>query len=229
LFYDCFWLFECLEFYIHFLDDFFSFLPQWLTQSLIIRKEFLIKENLQWNPNTPYFQDIFFNLDLLSKQKNFQVKEYSDWIWRKVDDGTLSKKVHQVNTYFTNEQIGLSYWNALVNHNKNVHFEFLQFCLTRFFNLLQANSASKVSLFPLLAYVDIIKDKKAISWSKYCAIKAIAFIGVFSNSYNIYMGKQIFFRAWKKIILNNFTKPINNHFIIKGISVNASIREQFEI
>jgi glycosyltransferase involved in cell wall biosynthesis len=206
------------------VEDFLSFNPHWVTPSLIIKRDFLIKENISWKPEIPYFQDVFFNLELLSKDVNFAIKETTDWIWRKSSQESLGKTSVRVASYNNNFQIATAYQNALKNLKKENKKAIYEFCLMRFYQLLQLNQNKKNYLFPLLAYIDFLRDKEVISSIKYLKIKSIALIGLISFSKNISIGRSIFFRYWKKVVLSKYVKPVNKHFLIRSVAIGEFIQ-----
>ncbi len=217
----------CSTFSKNVVDDFFSFLPHWVTPSLIIKRDFLIKENISWQPDIPYFQDVFFNLELLSKQSKFSINETTDWIWRKFDEESLGKSSLRITSYEKNFQIANAYLTALISHKKEINTTFFEFCLMRFYHLLQLNQNKQDNLFPLLAYIDILKVKKTINIVTFLKMKLMASIGLISFRRNISIGRSIFFRYWKKIILYKYVKPVNNHFLIKSVAVDEYIQSRF--
>jgi glycosyltransferase involved in cell wall biosynthesis len=205
-----------------FVADFLNFFPHWLSQSLIINRVFLQKNIILWDETVPYYQDVFFNLELLSKNGKYKIFNEIDWIWRKTELMSLGKSTYRINSYKDNFQFALAYKKSLEMFDINVPIFFYRFCLLRFYKLIQAHQ-SKAHLSNLIAYIDALNNPKICNRFRYLILKAISKIGIFSYSYDFKIGQSIFFRTWKRFILNKSEKLINNHFLVLKIPMNDKL------
>ena len=200
------------------LDCFFDFQPLWLSQSLMIRRAFLLQHNIQWNENVPFYQDVLFNIELLLHSESFFFSEKIDWVWRKSDQQTLGNKAMKVNTYNENKALADSLFDLSMRYHKDNGLWFKNYCLQRFYDLLIGNTASSLSK-GLLAYCDAIVCKLQLNFLHATGIKMVARIGLWSYRKNISLGQSIFFRIWKKRWMSKINHSKSNHFLTESIDL----------
>ena len=200
------------------LDCFFDFQPIWLSQSLTIRREFLLQQNIQWNENVPFYQDVLFNIDLLLHTESYCFSEKIDWVWRKSDQQTLGNKAMKVNTYAENKALADSLFDLSIRYHKDNGLWFKQYCVQRFYDLLIGNTASSLNK-GLLAYGDAIVCKLQLNYLHSTIVKMVARIGLWSYRMNISLGQSIFFRIWKKSWMSKINHSKSNHFLTESIDL----------
>jgi glycosyltransferase involved in cell wall biosynthesis len=142
------------------IDDFktfFTFDSLWLSQNVILTREFLLNKNILWNEKTPFFQDVFFNLDIIYSGQ-YKAFNTIDWIWRKTN-GSLGSKTKKINSYDENTNFSLEYFRHCARFFKNYHEVFNWFCANRFL-LLVKEVKQKQDSQSLLAFINVMNEKK---------------------------------------------------------------------
>jgi glycosyltransferase involved in cell wall biosynthesis len=201
------------------LDCFFDFQPLWLSQSLIIRRDFLLQQNIQWDETVPFYQDVLFNIDLLLHTESFCFSEKIDWVWRKSDQQTLGNKAMKVNTYAENKALADNLFALTMRYHKDNGLWFKHYCLQRFYDLMMGNNASSLNK-DLLAYPDAIVSKLRLNFLHSTVIKIVARMGIWSYKKNNALGKSIFFRIWKKKWMSKEKLFKKHHFLTESIDIS---------
>lgn len=201
------------------IDCFFDFQPLWLSQSLIIKRAFLIEQHIQWNESVPFYQDVLFNIDLLLHSKAYFFSEKIDWVWRKSDQQTLGNKAMSVNTYAENKALADNLFGLSMRYHKDNGYWFKQHCLQRFYDLINSNAPSSLNN-ALLAYPDAIVGNLQLQFLQSTILKTIASLGIWSYQKNVNFGKSIFFRFWKKRWMWKINSSKYNHFLTEKIDLS---------
>lgn len=200
------------------LDAFINFEPIWLTQGVIIRREFVENNFITWDERVPFYQDVLYNLKLIILSKNYLINSEIDWIWHVVTDNSLGSKTKKVNTYFDNYNLISSFYDCIKNVEKSEQkLKFFSFKRIHF--LIKANK-KKLKLKPILANLDFLIDNTIVlNWRDRLEIFLLK-IAIFSFDNNIRIGKSIYFR-YVNTDLNSVRKKMTfNHFLSTEITVN---------
>ena len=204
------------------IDCFFDFQPLWLTQGVIIRKQFLEAKKITWNESVPFLQDVLYNINLLLHSNSYLFSQEIDWIWRKSDSHTLGNRASKVNTYSDNKALADEVFVLSNKYHHGNNDWVKQFCLQRFYELINNNAAKNINS-ALMAYPDTMTRNLKVALLHALSIKCIAKIGIWSYKYKVSLGKSLFFRIWKKKWMKETVKAKATHFLSKSIMVKDRI------
>lgn len=200
------------------LDAFINFEPIWLTQGVIIRREFIENNFITWDERVPFYQDVLYNLKLIILSENYSINSEIDWIWLVITDNSLGSKTKKVNTYFDNYNLISSFYDCIKNAEKSEQkLKFFSFKRIHF--LIKANK-EKLKLKPILANLDfLIKNNIKLHWRDRLEIFLLK-IAIFSFDNNIRIGKSIYYR-YINTDLNSVRKKMSfNHFLSTEITID---------
>ena len=202
------------------VNAFINFEPLWLTQGVIIRRNFIEKNNIIWDERVPFYQDVLYNLKLVMLSKNFSITQEVDWIWYVSSNTSLGTKTKAVNSYSDNYNFISSFYDCIVKM-ENSHRQLKYFCFSRIHFLIKANK-TKMKLKPVEAYLDFL-DKNSISLNYIDRFEIMIIkIALFSFDNNLRIGKSIYFR-YINSSLNRMKNEIPfNHFLSTEIPVISS-------
>ena len=202
------------------INAFINFEPIWLTQGVIIRRNFIEKNTTTWDERVSFYQDVLYNLKLVMLSKNFSITQEVDWIWNVSSNTSLGTKTKAVNYYSDNYNFISSFYDCIMKM-KNCHLQLKHFCFSRIHFLIKANR-KKMKLKPIEAYLDFL-DKNSISLTYIDRFEIMIIkIALFSFENNLRIGKSIYFR-YINSSLNRMKNEIPfNHFLSTEIPVISS-------
>ncbi len=202
------------------MNAFINFEPLWLTQGVIIRRNFIEKNNIIWDERVPFYQDVLYNLKLVILSKNYRITPEVDWIWYVSTNTSLGSKTKFVNSYHENYDF-ISCFYDCIKKMKNCHLQLKHFCFSRIHFLIKANR-KKMKLKPIEAYLDFL-DKNSISLTYIDRFEIMIIkIALFSFDNNLRIGKSIYFR-YINSSLNRIKKEMPyNHFLSTEIPIISS-------
>ena len=202
------------------MNAFINFEPLWLTQGVIIRKDFIEKNTITWDERVPFYQDVLYNLKLVILSKNYGITQEVDWIWYVSSNTSLGTKTKAVNYYSDNYNFISSFYDCIMKI-KNCHLQLKHFCFSRIHFLIKANR-KKMKLKPIEAYLDFL-DKNSISLTYIDRFEIMIIkIALFSFDYNLRIGKSIYFR-YINSSLNRMKNEIPySHFLSTEIPIISS-------
>jgi len=202
------------------MNAFINFEPLWLTQGVIIRRDFIEKNTLIWDERVPFYQDVLYNLKLVFLSKNYEISSEVDWIWYVSSENGLGIKTKSVNSYSDNYNFISSFFDCIMKMENN-HRQLKHFCFSRVHFLIKVNR-KKMKLKPIEAYLDFL-DKNSISLNYIDRFEIMIIkIALFSFENNLRIGKSIYFR-YINSSLNRMKNEIPfNHFLSTEIPVISS-------
>lgn len=209
------------------IDYFFDFQPLWLSQSLTIRRSFLIQHKLQWDESVPFYQDVLFNINLLLHSQAYHICEEIDWVWLKSDNQTLGNKAMKINSYEDNSALAEAVCRLSGSYHRNHLLWFRQYCLQRFYDLLTGNTPNTIHP-ALMAYPDVLAKQSDSNLFTSLKTKCIALLGIWSFRKNIAVGKSIFFRIWKKRWMKQGIKKDHQHFLKSHLLITNNEIARFQ-
>lgn len=200
------------------LDAFINFEPIWLTQGVIIRREFVENNAISWDERVPFYQDVLYNLKLIILSKNYLINSEIDWIWHVITESSLGSKTKKVNTYFDNYNLIFSFYDCIKAAEKSEQ-QLKFFSFKRIHFLIKANK-KKLKLKPILANLDFLNDNNIIlHWRDRMEIFILK-IAIFSFDNNIRIGKSIYFRYINSNLNSVRKKMTFNHFLSNEITAD---------
>ncbi len=200
------------------INAFIHFEPLWLTQGVIIRRDFIKKNTITWDERVPYYQDVLYNLQLVILSKNYKISSKVDWIWNVPDNSSLGIKTKAVNTYSDNYNFISSFYDCIKNMERSQErLKFFSFNRIHF--LIKVNKKKKI-FNPILAYLDFL-DKKDIllNWSDRFEIMILK-TALFSFENNVRIGKSIYLRYINSSLKRAKNETSFNHFLSKEVLVD---------
>jgi len=201
-------------------EAFLNFEPIWLTQSTMINKRIIDKYNLKWDENVPFYQDVLYNLELLSLTKKYAITNEVDWVWYVTNGNGLGNRTKKINTYVENFNLCNSFY-LCVKNNKDVYLILKNFCFERIYRLIKSNNREIKDLSPLLAYLDFFIVKNiSLNILERLHILFIKII-IYSFSNNIRIGKSLFFRFFKYHINMKKKSFSFDHFLTKRVALKS--------
>jgi glycosyltransferase involved in cell wall biosynthesis len=200
------------------LNAFSNFEPIWLTQGVIIRREFIENNAITWDERVPFYQDVLYNLKLIILSKNYSINSEIDWIWHVITDSSLGSKTKKVNTYFDNYNLISSFYDCIKNAERSSQ-KIIFFSLNRIQFLIKANKTN-LKLKPILANLDfLIKNNITLHWRDKIEIFILK-MAIFSFDNNIRIGKSIYFRYVNSNYNSVRKKMTFNHFLSIEIPID---------
>ncbi len=200
------------------LDAFINFEPLWLTQGVIIRRDFIEQNTIIWDEKVPFYQDVLYNLHLLTLSENYEITSGIDWIWYVASETSLGAKTKAINSYSDNYNFISSFYDCIIKTERS-HQKIKFFSFNRVHFLIKANK-NKLTIKPLMAYLDFLGKKNIeLNWRDRFEIMILK-IAIFSFNNKVRIGKSIYFR-FVNSRLNRGEKGIKyNHFLNKEITIN---------
>lgn len=200
------------------LNAFINFEPLWLTQGVIIRRDFIEKNTITWDERVPFYQDVLYNLKLVFLSKNYGISSEVDWVWYVSSNTSLGSKTKSVNSYSDNYNLISSFYDCIKNIEKS-DLQLKNFCFNRIHFLIKANKP-KMILRPIVAYLDFFaKNSISFTWSDRFEIMIIK-IALFSFDNKVRIGKSIYFRYLNSRLYRAEKGIKYNHFLSKEIAIN---------
>ena len=200
------------------INAFINFEPIWLTQGVIIRRNFIEKNTTSWDERVLFYQDVLYNLKLVMLSKNFSITQEVDWIWYVSSKNGLGIKTKSVNSYYDNYNFISSFYDCIKNIEKS-DLQLKHFCFNRIHFLIKANKP-KMMLRPIVAYLDFFaKNSISFTWSDRFEIMIIK-IALFSFDNKVRIGKSIYFRYLNSRLYRTKKGIKYNHFLSKEIAIN---------
>ncbi|WP_268035821.1 glycosyltransferase family 2 protein [Algoriphagus sp. PAP.12] len=136
-----------------YIIDFFFLKSPWLGQSMMLKKSYLVNNNIKWKPKLTYHQDVYYILDVLkfaSIGELFNV----DWSWRSNSSYHLGYLSDRINSYKVNNLQVSTHFDSLSLHyfgiKKNDLFNW--YCYKRVWDIFKINSLNETNIFPLIPY-----------------------------------------------------------------------------
>jgi glycosyltransferase involved in cell wall biosynthesis len=200
------------------LNAFINFEPLWLTQGVIIRRDFIEKNTITWDEKVPFYQDVLYNLKLVFLSKNYGISSEVDWVWYVSSNTSLGSKTKSVNSYSDNYNFIYSFYECIKTTEKSEQ-QLKFFSFNRIHFLIKANK-TKLKLKPILANLDfLINNNITLHWLDRTKIYILK-MAIFSFDNNLRIGKSIYFR-YVNSSLNRLKKEVPyNHFLSKEITIN---------
>jgi glycosyltransferase involved in cell wall biosynthesis len=201
------------------IDCFFAFQPLWLSQSLTIRRSFLLQHKVQWDESVPFYQDVLFNINLLLHSQSYHICEDIDWVWLKSDNQTLGNKAIKINSYDDNSALAEAVCRLSASYHRNHRLWFRQYCLKRFYDLLLGNPPQTIHS-ALMAYPDVLAKRLKLNVFQSIIFKSVAKTGIAAYRGNNSLGKSVYYRVWKKLWMKHIIPTENKHFLIKKVNTS---------
>lgn len=102
------------------LKGFLAIDPPWLTPSLLLKKDFIIRNNLSWDQNIHCFQDIAYNTSCFLKSKKIAILNNEiDWFWRSVP-GSTGNSLYLPKNYKSNVRLLSRLYFEVGNSDKDL-------------------------------------------------------------------------------------------------------------
>ncbi|MCH6236517.1 glycosyltransferase family 2 protein [Cognataquiflexum rubidum] len=212
-------------------NTYFSFLfffPKWLTPSTIIKKSFLIENNIFWDKDIPFYQDIFYNLSLLSNAKKFEFfQDKPDWIWVDAQEsmGKQIKKDHGIAS-----QIIFIGALKIIMDKLNIDPKDQKLVLLKrmyaVFSQMQENG-NFLNQEPVNIYLEYMSEKRLLKKIEYFFLKAHLKLGFTSLKKGNLVLKFLFYRIidWK---VSKNVKKYKESFLKDSVLIKDIFSQDFQ-
>lgn len=188
------------------LESFFSIHPPWLTPSIMLTRDFIIRNKLSWNPAIHCFQDIAYNVSCFFNAEKIAIMNNSiDWYWRKVPNST-GNSLYLPKNYSSNVRL-LGFFIKKLEGSDRGFVKGMALLIIR-------NSLERIGLTQVIKLINPLLFKGIISFEVYLVLlKSIL------KKYKTKNGIA-FVKSELEIFLNNkinFYLPIQTSFGSQGI------------
>ncbi|QDH79799.1 glycosyltransferase family 2 protein [Echinicola soli] len=193
-------------------ETFLNLTPAWVTPSLLIKKEFLVVNNVKWNEELPFFQDVIYNFRIACLTRNFETYFNTiDWIWVDVLE-SVGKKGSQT----VDPEVHLKFLVAIYYELFNFPDGLKRIILLRIHYLFKQGSQNGNKTGIIKIYCSFLKEKNLVTLTEYYFYSLHIFFGITGERYNSRLCKSIYYRLKKMIASQN---RIKNSFLAEKVSI----------